>query len=147
MRTVLFTFTLLIFALPSYAEEAKNIRMSLIDHKEKSKDLHKASMNIELDEGWHTYAMNPGEVGLPPRFEWLENSKNVGSVSINYPKHEEFEEFGFKVNGYKNEATFPIYIHPKDESLPVTFDLTAYIMICNEICIPETLHAMLEIQP
>ena len=43
-----------------------------------------AGIEIALDPGFKTYWRNPGESGLPPRFDWS-GSENVKSVDIRWP--------------------------------------------------------------
>src|SRR5690349_18182355 len=43
-----------------------------------------AGIEITLDPGFKTYWRNPGDSGLPPRFDWS-GSENVADVEIRYP--------------------------------------------------------------
>ena len=97
---------------------------------------HAAVLEIEMEEGWHTYGQEPGDAGLPPRFDW-EESRNLTSVDITWPKTIEKREFDmFTVNAYEGRVQFPLQITPEVEDQNVDLDLDLKVMVCNDICIP-----------
>lgn len=96
-----------------------------------------AVLEVELEEGWHTYGQEPGDAGLPPRFNW-EASKNLQEIEINWPEPIRKREMDmFDVNAYEGLVQFPLNIKPENEQDDVTLNLDLQIMICNEICIPD----------
>ncbi len=106
-----------------------------------------AGFVLELDKGWHTYGEDPGDAGLPPRFNW-ENSTNVAGVEIKWPEPIHKREMDmFDVNAYEGQVNFPLGITPKNADEDVTLDLSLQIMVCNEICIPDQVELSLTLKP
>ena len=106
-----------------------------------------ARLEIEMEEGWHTYGADPGDSGLPPRFEWGESS-NLQGVEITWPETIEKTEFDmFTVNAYEGVVRFPLMIKPKIENETVLLNLDLQLMVCNEICIPSGVELKAELTP
>src|SRR5215470_13156492 len=55
----------------------------------------RAGIEIELDEGWHTYWRSPGESGIAPAIDFS-GSRNLGPVDIAFPPPERLDD-GFSV--------------------------------------------------
>src|SRR5215475_5738253 len=45
---------------------------------------------IQLQPGWHTYWRNPGDSGVPPRFDFSK-SDNVEAVTVLWPAPQKFD--------------------------------------------------------
>jgi len=101
-----------------------------------NKDL-KAILNIKLEDGWDSYWRTPGEVGLAPSFNWS-SSKNLKSANIKYPFPTRFITSGIENFGYRDNISFPINIIPKAFNKPIDLKLKLEILICKEICVPQT---------
>ena len=96
-----------------------------------------AVLEIELEEGWHTYGQEPGDAGLPPRFNW-EASENLNEIEIEWPEPVHKREMNmFDVNAYEGLVQFPLQIKSEAAQDDVTLNLDMKIMVCNQICIPE----------
>lgn len=96
-----------------------------------------AVLDVELEEGWHTYGQDPGDAGLPPRFNW-EDSQNLKDVVITWPETVKKREADmFDINAYEDAVQFPLGITPENIDDEVPLNLTLKIMVCNEICIPD----------
>ena len=136
-KILLSTCLLLVFSVSAQASdwvEGDHFRARLAAVPEGSNRI--AVLEIEMDEGWHTYGQEPGDAGLPPRFHW-EDSKNLKDVNINWPPTREKREFDmFTVNAYEGLAQFPLDITPEVEDKNVDLDLSLKIMVCSDICIP-----------
>ncbi|MEM7651010.1 MAG: protein-disulfide reductase DsbD domain-containing protein [Pseudomonadota bacterium] len=95
-----------------------------------------AMLEIEVDEGWHTYGPEPGDAGLPPRFNW-EGSENLSKVEITFPTPIKKREFDmFDVNAYEGLTQLPLEIFPLNRDEDVALELDLQIMVCSDICIP-----------
>ncbi|WGH79549.1 protein-disulfide reductase DsbD family protein [Jannaschia ovalis] len=105
-----------------------------------------AGLALDLAEGWKTYWRSPGEVGLPPDLDWSA-SENVAGVELAYPAPERFVAFEIQNFGYGEEVVFPLTIRVSDPDAPVRLDLTANLLLCAEICVPETLALSLDLPP
>ncbi len=96
-----------------------------------------AVLEMELTKGWHTYWRVPGDAGLPPRFDWS-GSENIGEVTVFWPVPHRFDESGFQTFGYKSRAALPLKIKVPDNGLASKIALKLDIMVCKDICIPQT---------
>ena len=94
-----------------------------------------AGVEIKLDPGFKTYWRNPGESGLPPRFDWAA-SRNVAAVELEWPAPERLEDAGGVSHGYHDRVLIPVRITAKDPARPVTLALAVDYGVCKEICIP-----------
>ncbi|MEM7490147.1 MAG: protein-disulfide reductase DsbD domain-containing protein, partial [Pseudomonadota bacterium] len=103
-----------------------------------------AGLRLQLDEGWKTYWRAPGEVGLPPQIDWS-GSENVADVTLAYPAPTRFEAFEIQNFGYGEEVVFPLTVTLADGAAPARLDLTADILVCADVCIPETLALTLDL--
>jgi suppressor for copper-sensitivity B len=99
---------------------------------------HKAAVEVDLPEGWHSYWRVPGDAGLSPVFDWKE-SENVKEIEVHWPYPKRFNEMGMTTFGYDGRVLFPLRIVPEAEAVPVKLDLTLDIMVCKDICIPQQL--------
>ncbi|WP_025898156.1 protein-disulfide reductase DsbD domain-containing protein [Sneathiella glossodoripedis] len=92
-------------------------------------------LQVQLKEGWKTYWRNPGDSGIPPKFNW-QGSENIARVKVNWPIPENFESFGFRTWGYDREVIFPVIITPKKPSEAVNVQLQFAFGVCADVCIP-----------
>ena len=106
-----------------------------------------AVLEVELEDGWHSYGQDPGDAGLPPRFEW-EGSSNLERAQISWPETFEKREMDmFTVNAYEGAIQFPLTIIPVDVQGDVALKLGLKLMVCKDICIPSTLDLALDLKP
>jgi suppressor for copper-sensitivity B len=102
------------------------------------------ALDITLDSGWHSYWRMPGEGGLPPTVA-TEGSENLKEIKLVWPKPRRYETYGMYSFGYDNGFMLPFEIVPVKEDAPVRLALKLDIMVCNDICIPETLNLSLDV--
>ena len=145
---VLFTFT---YSAPAKALEGTwvvtdHLQGRLITGVDSTANLafFDALFDLQLGEGWHTYWRNPGDAGLPPRFDWSA-SENVERVDILWPAPVRKLELDFNTFGYENNVGFPLTVHIKEPGKSVSLKLKADVMVCSDICIPQTLNLALEV--
>src|SRR3954465_3279158 len=72
-----------------------------------------AGVEIKLEPGWKTYWRNPGDAGIPPRFDWS-RSRNLGEAVVTYPAPERLDENGSVSIGYTEDVIFPVTLSAKD---------------------------------
>lgn len=96
-----------------------------------------AAVRLDLAPGWKTYWRNPGDAGIPPRFDWS-GSDNVASVEVIWPRPHAFEFFGIRTLGYKGEVTLPLRVIPEDPAHSATLRLSVDFGVCSDVCVPET---------
>jgi suppressor for copper-sensitivity B len=103
-----------------------------------------AGLQVMLDDGWKTYWRSPGEVGLPPELIW-EESENIASVEIAYPAPTRFVAFDIQNFGYGTEVVYPLTVMLNDPGAPARLSVQANLLVCAEICVPETLNLTLDL--
>lgn len=101
-----------------------------------------AGIEITLDDGFKTYWRNPGESGLPPRFDWS-GSKNVAKVDLRWPAPERHEDAAGTSYIYSRKVVLPLLVTPAAPDEPVRLAVTVDYGICKDICIPA--HADLDL--
>ena len=140
MNKIIFSF-LLLFSFFGSAEivDTGHARISLI--KDHSDFVPGTSINIGLkvsmDKGWHTYWRNPGDSGGPIEIDW-ELPKGFTVSDIKWPLPEKIEYPPLMTYGYEDFVIYPMVLSiPADYSNDY-FEMTADILICADVCIPES---------
>lgn len=105
-----------------------------------------AAVQLRLAAGWKTYWRNPGDSGVPPRFDWS-GSKNVKSAEVLYPAPHRFADANGTAIGYSDEVVFPVKITPEHADEPVTLSLTFDYGICKDLCIPNAVELQAVLPP
>ena len=92
-------------------------------------------VEVRLDAPFITYWRNPGDAGVPPRFDFA-GSENVADARVLYPVPQRLDEDGSAAFGYTEGVTFPIGLTPKDPARPMTAVLVFDYAVCAKICLP-----------
>jgi DsbC/DsbD-like thiol-disulfide interchange protein len=91
---------------------------------------------IQLQPGWHTYWRNPGDSGVPPRFDFSK-SENIEAVTILWPAPMRFDDgAGGTSLGYQKQVVLPLRIVAKSADRPVMLRADISYAVCEKICIP-----------
>ena len=96
-------------------------------------------LTAEIEPGWHIYWKNPGDAGLPTRFNWeLPAGINLKNIEWQNPEIIPFGEFSNI--GYENTARFIITFSSSGEMKPGDYKLKCHIswLICKEKCISDS---------
>tara|TARA_B100001057_G_scaffold22635_1_gene20975 strand:+ start:10489 stop:12441 length:1953 start_codon:yes stop_codon:yes gene_type:complete len=140
MNKIVFSI-LLLFSFFGSAEivDTGHARISLI--KDHSDFVPGTSTNIGLkvsmDKGWHTYWRNPGDSGGPIEIDW-KLPKGFSVSNIKWPLPEKIEYPPLMTYGYEDFVIYPMVLSiPADYSNDY-FEMTADILICADVCIPES---------
>jgi DsbC/DsbD-like thiol-disulfide interchange protein len=98
---------------------------------------------LQLQPGWHTYWRNPGDSGVPPRFDFSK-SDNLDSVTILWPAPMKFDDgAGGESLGYEKQVLLPMRVVAKDAGKPVVIRAAISYAVCEKICIPVEANAEL----
>jgi DsbC/DsbD-like thiol-disulfide interchange protein len=91
---------------------------------------------FQLQPGWKTYWRNPGDSGVPPRFDFSK-SDNIEAVTVLWPAPMKFDDgaSGYSL-GYKGQVVLPLRIVPKSTDRPVTLRADINYAVCEKLCIP-----------
>jgi thiol:disulfide interchange protein DsbD len=97
------------------------------------------ALHQRIAPGWHTYWVNPGDSGEPPRIEWsLPSGFTVGDIAWPFP--DKIPVGPAMTYGYSGEVVLPIPV-TAPPSLPqgarVTLRGQASWLVCEKTCIPE----------
>lgn len=101
----------------------------------KQGDVWLAGIEFTLDQGFKTYWRNPGESGLPPRFDWS-GSENAASTEIQWPAPKRHEDAAGVAYVYGRKVILPVLVKAENPDKPVKLALTVDYGICKDICIP-----------
>lgn len=113
----------LVFAQDGIAPGAKTVSGALV---------------LELEPSWKTYWRSPGEVGIPPRFDW-QGSENLKEARHLWPAPDRFTAFGIENFGYETRVVFPIEFTLDAPGEPARIALNLDLLVCSDVCIPEKL--------
>lgn len=105
-----------------------------------------AALDVRLAPEWHAYWRMPGQGGLPPHFDWSA-SKNLKEVSVEWPLPNRFKLDDWYTFGYSGHMMLPLRVVPEDVSKPVSLNLSADIMACHDICVPQKVKLSLILPP
>jgi DsbC/DsbD-like thiol-disulfide interchange protein len=94
-----------------------------------------AGIEIVLDSGFKTYWRNPGDSGLPPRFDWG-GSKNVAGVDVRWPAPSRHEDVAGVAHIYSSKVVLPVVVRAAEPGKPVELALSIEYGVCRDICIP-----------
>jgi len=96
-------------------------------------------LHQRISPGWHTYWMNPGDSGEPPRIEWtLPSGFTAGEIAWPFP--ERIPAGPAMTYGYSGEVVLPIPVTPPSALGPgdrMTLRGRASWLVCEQTCIPE----------
>ena len=101
-------------------------------------------VEVVLKDGWKTYWRSPGDAGLPPQIEWA-GSTNFKSAALTYPRPHRFTLFSHQTFGYKNQVVFPVAIVPAEAGKAVDLKAKVDVLVCEKICVPQSLDLALTI--
>jgi DsbC/DsbD-like thiol-disulfide interchange protein len=100
---------------------------------------------FQLELGWKTYWRNPGDSGVPPRFDFSK-SENIEAVTVLWPAPTKFDDgAGGHSMGYHNQVVLPLRIVAKSTDKPVTLRADISYAVCEKLCIPVQANAELAI--
>jgi DsbC/DsbD-like thiol-disulfide interchange protein len=106
---------------------------------------YQAGLHVTLEPKWKTYWRVPGSGGVPPSITL--SGSNLKSFTFDCPVPKRFQGEEGETIGYKDEVVFPIHIEPMNASLPVDVTASAFIGVCDTICIPVPLEQALKFLP
>ncbi|WP_234709092.1 protein-disulfide reductase DsbD domain-containing protein [Rhizobium rhizogenes] len=94
----------------------------------------RAALQIEPAPGWITYWREPGESGIPPQVSPAPNS-GVTLAKMGFPVPKPITVGAIQEIGYDAPVTLPLDFRVEGKQ-PAKLELTAFIGLCKDICIP-----------
>ncbi len=95
----------------------------------------RAFLQIELEPGWKTYWLEPGDGGVPPSVKL-----RIGGAPIEpfmtMPAPQRFREPNTIWAGYRDGTYIAMTFQMPDMTMSAPLEASAFLGICREICIP-----------
>lgn len=106
-------------------------------------------IRFTMAPGWHTYAEDPGDSGMPPEIT-LKGPDGVRLERWQFPPAKRFTDAAGTTFGYANEVVLIGAVHlpttlPDDDPLELSFSVVW--MVCKEACVPLEETLVLNLRP
>ncbi len=105
-------------------------------------------IELQMEPGWHTYWIYPGDAGLPTEVDWKpEPGFRVGA--LRWPGPHKYDESGLVVYGYEDEimllseVSAPAQLPP--DAATARFEAQVSWLTCKDLCIPGSSALSLEL--
>lgn len=99
-------------------------------------------VRFKMKDGWHIFAQNPGEIGMPTQIEW-QLPRGYEVLEESWSQDESFENEGIIQHGYGDTAYYKTTVRPHPEILrQAPIGLKVKWLACREECVPG--HAFFE---
>jgi len=139
---------LVLSALPAHAaigdwSQGDHIRLRLVASRAEDGRIE-GVVQLELDPGWKTYWRSPGDAGIPPRLDFG-SSANASGVHVDFPAPERSDDGFAATNVYHDRVDLPFRVAESAIGQPARLELAADLGVCEDICIPVSLMASLDI--
>jgi thiol:disulfide interchange protein DsbD len=100
-------------------------------------------LSFEMDENWHIYWKNAGDAGIPPAIDWDDklslDETEIGEIDWPLPELLPVVEGEIMDYGYSDTIVLPFPVEiPADRDDTLRFSGTVDYLICEDICIPES---------
>lgn len=104
------------------------------------------AIDLKIKPKWKTYWRSPGDAGLPPETDWA-GSENLKHETLLYPAPVRFQLFGLQTFGYESRVAFPVRMTLKTAGEPADLKLKLSVLVCSDVCVPQTLELALTVPP
>ena len=95
---------------------------------------YEGGLLVDMRPGWKTYWRVPGAGGIPP--EISASGDNLAAFSFDLPLPQRIAGEDGESIGYKDQVIFPFAATPVDASKPLALQVSAFIGVCEVVCIP-----------
>lgn len=139
MRAIFTFFALFLLTQPVMAAALQHASVSLTSPVTATGDLQDIplALDIRIEKGWKIYWRTPGDAGLPPVLDWT-GSGNFSRADISWPAPHRFTVSDIDNIGYKDHVTFPLKLYPAVPGKAVNIALKIDLLVCSDLCVPET---------
>jgi DsbC/DsbD-like thiol-disulfide interchange protein len=139
------------FSMAMLAEDSadRHVKLELVSDQDAIVPNRPLRLGIrfDLEDGWHTYWINPGDSGEPPRIEWeLPAGFQAGPIQWPYPS--QLSTPPLVDYGYEHEVLLAVPVRPPSGlKAGVTEKLVARVhyLVCRDVCIPGQKQLVLEL--
>lgn len=147
VRLPLLLLALLCLAPPAFAQGTppqsteKYVKIRLLPERAQVAGGDEIWIGIEqsISDGWHTYWFNPGDSGAAPQVSW-KLPEDFETGGINWPVPEKIPYGPLANYGYSGRVMLlqKLKAPPEIPAGPLTLTAQIDILVCKEICIPES---------
>ncbi|WP_286203091.1 protein-disulfide reductase DsbD domain-containing protein [Rhizobium lusitanum] len=109
-------------------------RMRLVALAPDAQGRIRAALQIEPAPGWITYWREPGESGIPPQVSPVPDG-GIALTKMSFPVPKPIIVGAIQEIGYDAPVTLPLDFRIEGKQ-PAKLELTAFIGLCKDICIP-----------
>ncbi len=94
------------------------------------------AVRIHVADGWHTYAENPGDSGMPPSIEISGPDGRLETGPWRFPPHQTFTGPTGTTYGYENQVVLfgRVSVPAAYEQGRISLDVSIKWMICRDVC-------------
>lgn len=107
--------------------------------------VYQGGLHIVMNPGWKTYWRVPGAGGIPPSIEV--QGGNIAAFAFSCPLPQRIASEDGEAIGYKDEVIFPWTLTPADRAVRVQAAVSAFVGICETVCIPVPVAQDLALEP
>ena len=133
--TLLFSFSLSINASSSSEEKIPDIPVMFTTSTLNGSDGNYLVLNYKNHPHWHTYWRNPGDAGLPLKYEFELDGKSITLEELEWPEPQKYiEEGDMLAFGYEKEYSLFFKLPKGTENSH--FNVKSNWLVCKNICIP-----------
>jgi thiol:disulfide interchange protein DsbD len=123
------------------AQSAPNTQVKLVSDQASAAPGSSVWVGVyfQLEPGWHTYWVNPGDSGQPARVQWR-LPQGWGAGPISWPAPNRMQNPAGVDYGYHDEATLLTKVKVSPQAKPgSTNELNADVnwLVCKDVCIPQ----------
>lgn len=130
------------------AQEPDPVRASLVSEVSSFVPGQKINMLLhqDIDAGWHTYWINPGDSGDPPSIKW-EPIDGASIGDFDWPVPERIPYGPLMNYGYHDEVALPFTVTIDDafDADTLLIQGQGRILVCEDICIPQKVSVSLAV--
>lgn len=128
-------YALILLATPAMAITQDDVLSArLLPGWQMSGGHYMAALELTLAPGWKTYWRAPGDIGIPPSFDW-QGSGNLAGAAFHWPAPEVIDSGGMVSLGYHERLVLPVEITPTGAG-EVQVRLSMDLGVCKDICMP-----------
>ena len=146
MKSILLSVLLASVSLKAFATEPPHVRGELLASVTSIApgDSFTAALVLDMDPGWHTYWINPGDSGAAPEMEW-QLPGGVVAGDLRYPAPERIPYGPLMNYGYHHQVSLPFSISLAPDFKQTELDILGQgqVLVCADVCIPQPMSVSL----
>lgn len=119
------------------------VRLRLVSEAPDADGMLRAALLVELDPGWKTYWIDPGDAGMRPRIDLL-GSRNIAEAVPRFPAPHRLDEDGLVSNGYFSPLGIALDLRETVPGEATEIRASVSLGVCKDVCIPVSAELVLK---